>query len=82
MDGKMVETDQKELLVTKESATSTGLTATADEYNFSLDTDHRGLVKYGSRHRGLYILVKGKLQTLVKEVKQEVGRGVTEGKTV
>ena len=52
------------MMVTEKSATSTGLTATADEDNISFDKDHSGLVKYESRYDQEYRIVKEKVQSL------------------
>jgi hypothetical protein len=66
------------LMVTEKSATSTGLTASADENNIPLPTDHSGLVKYESRVGEEYSIVKEKLRILVTEAKGEVGRRFSE----
>lgn len=65
-------------MVTEKSATSTGLTATADKENIPLNTDHSGLVKYESRSQEEYSIVKERLKTLVAEAKREVGKRFTE----
>ena len=54
-------------MLTEQSATSTGLTATADENNIPLPTDHSGLVKYESRVVEEYSIVNDKLRVLVLE---------------
>jgi hypothetical protein len=54
-------------MVTQKSATSTGLIAAADENNFSLNTDHSGLVKYESKIKYEYSVVKEKLNVLGAE---------------
>ncbi|QVM13334.1 hypothetical protein D8B26_007942 [Coccidioides posadasii str. Silveira] len=59
-------------MVTEKSATSTGLTAVADENNIPLNTDHSGLVKYESKSQEEYLIVKEKLKLLVTEASQEV----------
>ncbi|KAH7130945.1 hypothetical protein EDB81DRAFT_129655 [Dactylonectria macrodidyma] len=69
-DGSLAATGQKVLLVTERSATSTGLTAMADENNISLSTDHAGLVKYGSRNQVEYCIVRANLLSLVSEAKE------------
>ena len=68
-------------MVTQKSATSTGLTATADENNFSLNTDHSGLVKYEDRNQTEYITVMEKLKTLVAEAKREVAERFVDNST-
>jgi sulfur relay (sulfurtransferase) DsrC/TusE family protein len=68
-------------MVTQKSATSTGLTAVANENNISLNTDHSRLVKYESRNQEEYNIVKEKLKILVAEAKQEVGQRFTENST-
>jgi hypothetical protein len=68
-------------MVTEKSATSTGLTAAADEDNFPFNTDYSGLVKYKSRTQDEYSVVKEKLRILVAEAKREVGRRFTENST-
>lgn len=68
-------------MVTQKSATSTGLTAVAEENNISLNMDHSGLVKYESRTQEEYSIVKEKLKRLVAEAKQEVSRRFTENST-
>ena len=60
-------------MVTEKSASSTGLTAIADEVNISLPTDHSGLVKYESRICEEYSIVKERLRKLVADAKTEVG---------
>ncbi|KAL8992233.1 MAG: hypothetical protein Q9188_007635, partial [Gyalolechia gomerana] len=65
-------------MVTEKSATSTGLTAPAEEYNIPLNTDHSGLVKYKSRSQDEYSIVKGKLKRLVAQAKWEVGKRFAE----
>ncbi|ERF76578.1 hypothetical protein EPUS_05851 [Endocarpon pusillum Z07020] len=73
-DGTLTKTGPRTFMVTQKSATSTGLTAPADENNIPLNMDHSGLVKYESRSQDEYSIVKGKLKTLVAEAKREVGR--------
>ena len=55
------------MMVTEKSATSTGLTATADEDNISFDKDHSGLVKYESKHDQEYRIVKEKVRSLLAD---------------
>nr|KMM72211.1 hypothetical protein CPAG_08509 [Coccidioides posadasii RMSCC 3488] len=71
-DGTLAKTGQKMFMVTEKSATSTGLTAVADENNIPLNTDHSGLVKYESKSQEEYLIVKEKLKLLVTEASQEV----------
>ncbi|KAI0010398.1 hypothetical protein F4779DRAFT_616681 [Xylariaceae sp. FL0662B] len=66
-DGTLRKTGSKMLMVTEKSATSTGLTAVPDEDNIGFDTDHSGLVKYDSRTRGLYPIVRGRLEMLIQD---------------
>jgi len=68
-------------MVTRKSATSTGLTAEADKDNISLNTDHMGLVKYESRTQDEYSIVKERLKTLVAEAKAGVAQRFPEGRT-
>ena len=69
------------MMVTQKSATSTGLTAAADENNVPLNTDHSGLVKYNSRTQDDYSVVKGKIETLVANANREVGRRTADNST-
>ena len=64
-DARITKTGLKTLLVTQKSATSTGLTAVADEDNVNLDTDHSGLVKYDSSIRGVYPVVRQRLKAIM-----------------
>ncbi|KAL8907434.1 MAG: hypothetical protein Q9207_001404 [Kuettlingeria erythrocarpa] len=61
-------------MVTKESATSIGLTASADENNIPLNTDHSNLVKYKSRSQDEYSIVKEKIKKFVAQAKQDTQR--------
>ena len=61
-------------MVTTKSATSTGLTVTANEDNIPLNKDHSGLIKYESRNEEDYIIVKGKIQSLVEKGRREVAK--------
>lgn len=67
-------------MVTQKSATSTGLTAVADENNIPLNTDHSGLVKYESRNQDEYSIVKERLKTLADEAKLEVAKRFPENR--
>lgn len=51
-------------MVTRKSATSTGLTAVPDEDIVSLDTDHSGLVKFESWRDDSYVVVKERIRSL------------------
>lgn len=51
-------------MVTRKSATSTGLTAVPDEDIVSLDADHSGLVKFESRSDESYVGVKERIKIL------------------
>jgi hypothetical protein len=68
-------------MVTQKSATSTGLTAVAEENNISLNMDHSGLVKYESSTQDEYNIVKEKLKGLVSNAKREVSRRFAENST-
>lgn len=74
----MAKTGPQKYMVTEKSATNIGLTATADEYNISLNTDHSGLVKYKSKSQDEYIIVKEKLKKFVAQAKRDVGKRVIE----
>ena len=80
-DGSLSRTGAPSLLVTEKSATSTGLTGLADEINISFDTDHRGLVKYDRPSSSCYKIVRGKLQTMVKEARVDVPARFTRAST-
>ncbi|KAJ5900022.1 hypothetical protein N7495_004766 [Penicillium taxi] len=67
-DGKWNKTGRPSLLVTEKSAISTGLY----EDKISLNTDHSGLVKYSSRNQADYLIVKERLQRLVRDAKVKV----------
>jgi flagellar basal body rod protein FlgB len=62
------------MMVTEKSATSTGLTATADEDNVSFDKDHSGLVKYESRYDQEYRIVKEKVRSLAESATSDISR--------
>lgn len=68
-------------MVTQKSATSTGLTAVAEENNVSLNMDHSGLVKYESSTQDEYNVVREKLKGLVANAKREVSRRFAENST-
>ncbi|KAJ8108205.1 hypothetical protein OPT61_g8336 [Boeremia exigua] len=71
-DGSLAKTGPKMMMVTTKSATSTGLTATADEDNIPLNKDHSGLVKYESRNDAEYIIVREKVRSLAAKAGREV----------
>ncbi|KAK3941484.1 hypothetical protein QBC46DRAFT_430783 [Diplogelasinospora grovesii] len=76
--GKLMMTGGPMLLVTAKSATSTGLTAAADEENIPLKTDHTGLVKYQNGDQEGYTIVRNKLKKLVKEAQSHIPGRFTE----
>jgi hypothetical protein len=80
-DGTLAKIGPKTFMVTQKSATSTGLTAAADENNIALNTDHSGLVKYESRTQDDYNVVKGKIKTLVAKAIREVDRHFADNST-
>ncbi|KAK3371804.1 hypothetical protein B0T24DRAFT_579256 [Lasiosphaeria ovina] len=81
-DGKtLTKTGPETLMVTQKSATSTGLTAVADEDNIPLSADHMGLVKYEGRTNNEYRTVIGRLKTVVEEAKEEVPKRFLEIRT-
>ena len=77
-DGKLAKNGPKILMVTERSATSTGLTAAAEEENISFNTDHSGLVKYESRNQLEYQIVQEKVKSLVARAKIEVHKRFAE----
>ncbi|KAH8197651.1 hypothetical protein TruAng_008195 [Truncatella angustata] len=66
-DGSLTKSGDKVLMVTEKSATSTGITAVADEDNIPFDTDHSGLVKFSARSQESYQIVKDKIKNLATE---------------
>ncbi|KAJ2985996.1 hypothetical protein NUW58_g5244 [Xylaria curta] len=64
-NGSLTKSGDKILMVTQKSATSTGITAAADEDNVGLDVDHSGLVKFSSRNCDEYSIVRGRIRLLV-----------------
>jgi len=80
-DGSLARTGAPSLLVTEKSATGTGLTGLADEENISFDTDHRGLAKYDRPSSSCYTIVRGKLQTMVREASVDVPARFTRDST-
>jgi hypothetical protein len=73
-DGRITKTGSERLLVTQKSATSTGLTAVADEDNISLDADHSRLVKYDSNIRSIYPVVQQRLEEIINKDVPRVAR--------
>uniref|UniRef100_A0A8H7NFB6 NACHT domain-containing protein n=1 Tax=Bionectria ochroleuca TaxID=29856 RepID=A0A8H7NFB6_BIOOC len=71
-------TGRRCLMVTEESATSTGIVATADEDNIPMNADHSGLVKFSSRNHGGYLVVQERLRILIEETKQQVSQRFAE----
>ncbi|GAW12879.1 hypothetical protein ANO14919_022500 [Xylariales sp. No.14919] len=64
-DGTLRKNGPSMLMVTEASATNVGLTSPKDEDSIALDTSHSELVKYHSRSDGNYIIVKGRLSSLM-----------------
>lgn len=52
-------------MVTRKSATSTGLTGVSDEDIVPMETDHSGLVKFESRGQDAYIVVRERIRDFV-----------------
>ncbi|EEY18517.1 ankyrin repeat domain-containing protein [Verticillium alfalfae VaMs.102] len=73
-DGVLRKDGPKRLLVTRESATSTGLVGTADQDNVEIPADHSGLVKFRSQDRGSYRFVLKRLSKLAKQPPNKVSR--------
>ncbi|WYZ39718.1 hypothetical protein EsH8_IV_000059 [Colletotrichum jinshuiense] len=71
-NGQWQKTGPHSLLVTKKSATSTGLVAMAEEDDISLNTDHSGLIKVQSRSHNYYDVIERRIDRLVEETKAEV----------
>lgn len=61
-------------MVTKESATSIGLTLSADESNIPFNKDHSDFVKYKGRSRDEYNIVKEKIEDFVAQAKKDTQR--------
>jgi hypothetical protein len=61
-------------MVTEKSATSTGITAAADEDNIGLDVDHSGLVKFSARSQEPYRIVIGRITELASHGISEISR--------
>lgn len=64
-DGTLQKSGPLALLVTKKSATTTGVTTVLDEDNIPLNTDHSGLVKFQSRAHDDYCTVRERIRVLV-----------------
>lgn len=73
-DGKLRLVGPPCLLVTEESATSTGLVAKAEQDTVALNADHSGLVKYDSRIHGEYPRVMERLRSGLEEERIKVAR--------
>lgn len=54
-------------MVTRKSATSTGLTAIPDEDIVPLDVDHSDLVKFHSQRDDAYLIVKEQINSLLHD---------------
>lgn len=65
LDGKLSKTGPKTLMVTRKSATSTGLTGVSDEDIVPMETDHSGLIKFESRGQDAYIVVRERIRDFV-----------------
>ncbi|TDZ54871.1 hypothetical protein CTRI78_v005871 [Colletotrichum trifolii] len=59
-DGKLSKTGGKVLMVTKKSATSTGVTGVYEDDVIPLEADHSGLVKLESRGQDTYLVMMQK----------------------
>ncbi|TDZ35774.1 Protein SERAC1 [Colletotrichum spinosum] len=59
-DGKLSKTGGKVLMVTKKSATSTGVTGVSENDVIPLEADHSGLVKFESRGQDTYLVMMQK----------------------
>ncbi|KAK1991103.1 hypothetical protein LX36DRAFT_753802 [Colletotrichum falcatum] len=64
-DGSLRKSGPPVLMVTRSSATSSGLTVVSDEDIVPLDTDHSGLVKFESRRDDSYVVVRERINSLV-----------------
>ncbi|CAG9999233.1 unnamed protein product [Clonostachys byssicola] len=71
-------TGRRCLMVTEQSAASTGIVATAGEDKIPINADHSGLVKFGSRNDVGYLVVQERLRELVEETKQKVSQRFAE----
>ncbi|KAK8859532.1 Protein SERAC1 [Apiospora arundinis] len=67
-DGTLQKSGPPVLMVTRKSATSTGLSAVADEDIIPFDADHSGLVQFESRREDAYVVVKERIKSLVSGV--------------
>lgn len=65
-------------MVTEQSATNTGMVATADEDKIPINADHSGIVKFSSRNDVGYFVVQERLRQLVEETKQQVSQRFAE----
>ncbi|VUC37866.1 unnamed protein product [Clonostachys rosea] len=76
--GGWSKTGQRCLMVTEQSATSTGIVAKTDEDNIPINSDHSGIVKFGSRNQSEYLVVQYRLRNLIEETKQKVSHRFAE----
>ena len=67
-DGKLDKSGPKVLMVTKISATAVGLSSMYCGDNVALPTDHSGLVKYETRGRGPYQIVRSRIEAMMDEI--------------
>jgi hypothetical protein len=72
-DGTLTRSGPKQLLVTEESATRTGLPDLFHQH-IPLDTDHSGLVKFESRSHGSYEIVMQKIKKYVAEAPEAISK--------
>ncbi|KAF9872960.1 ankyrin repeat domain-containing protein [Colletotrichum karsti] len=66
-NGKLSKTGAKVLMVTRKSATSTGITGVSEEDNIPLEEDHSGLVKFQSRGQDAYSVVRERIRSFVSK---------------
>ncbi|KAK2031148.1 hypothetical protein LX32DRAFT_637474 [Colletotrichum zoysiae] len=64
-DGSLRKSGPPVLMVTRSSATISGLNVMSDEEIVPLDADHSGLVKFESRRDDAYVVVKERIGSLV-----------------
>jgi hypothetical protein len=72
-DGTLTKSGPKQLLVTEESATRTGLPDMFHQH-IPIDADHSGLVKFESRSHGSYEIVMQKIKKYVAEAPEAVSK--------
>ncbi|TDZ14739.1 Protein SERAC1 [Colletotrichum orbiculare MAFF 240422] len=68
-DGKLSKTGGKVLMVTKKSATSTGVTGVSENDVIPLEADHSGLVKFESRGQDTYLVVRERIRCFAAAAK-------------